>query len=199
MPPAARRTDPPVPSAAAFGFFGKLPARGDFVRRGLPRGFAEPWDGWLSGLIGASKAAAGGAWLPAFLEAPVWRFALPAGHCGKQAAAGLMLPSVDRVGRYFPLTFAAVGDGAPAEAWLDRCEAAGRAALEQDLDPDAVMAMLGVPDLQKAGAPNGFAEWWTEGGPRVGPSRMAMAGLPDAAAFARMLGLDGERMDERQV
>ena len=43
--------------------------------------------------------------------------------CGAQAVLGLMLPSVDRAGRYFPLTFAALSrmalpDGS-GEAWLD--------------------------------------------------------------------------------
>jgi type VI secretion system protein ImpM len=187
---------PGDPDPAAFGFYGKLPARGDFVRRGLPRAFVDAWDAWLSEVIGATRASAGGAWLPAFREAPVWRFALPAGLCGADAAAGLMLPSVDRVGRYFPLTFAAVGACAPVDDWLDRCEEAGRAALEQDLDPDAVMAMLRVPDPQPTRAPVEHAEWWTEGSKRVGPGRLTMAGLPDAAAFARMLGLDAEHMDE---
>ena len=51
------------------------------------------------------------------------------------------MPSVDRAGRYFPLTFAALSPQlqsarAPADAWLDRCEAAGLAALEEDAAPD---------------------------------------------------------------
>ena len=94
--------------AVAVGFYGKLPARGDFVRVGLPRDFIDPWDDWLQAVIAGSRSLMGDAWLPAFLEAPVWRFALPPGMCGGQAALGLMLPSVDQAGRYFPLTFAAL-------------------------------------------------------------------------------------------
>ena len=30
------------------GFYGKLPARGDFVRAALPRDFTDRWDAWLS-------------------------------------------------------------------------------------------------------------------------------------------------------
>ncbi|MGH7057613.1 MAG: type VI secretion system-associated protein TagF, partial [Acetobacteraceae bacterium] len=63
----------PVPSAA--GFFGKLPARGDFVRAGLPASFITPWDGWIAGALIASREILGSEWLPAWLEAPVWRFA----------------------------------------------------------------------------------------------------------------------------
>jgi len=29
------------------GYFGKMPVRGDFLSRGLPREFVEPWDDWL--------------------------------------------------------------------------------------------------------------------------------------------------------
>ena len=135
------------------GFYGKLPARGDFVRAGLPRDFTDPWDDWLQSVIAGSRSLMGEAWLPAFLEAPVWRFTLPPGMCGAQAALGLMLPSVDRAGRYFPLTFAALQ---PARCrrrgrrcrGSTRCEAAGRAALEQDTPPQEIARHASVrPDL----------------------------------------------------
>src|ERR1700739_3155085 len=119
--------------AVIAGFYGKLPARGDFVRSGLPRDFTDPWDAWLAQAIAGSRTRMGDDWLPAFLEAPVWRFVLAPGLCGERAVLGLVLPSVDRAGRYFPLTFAALFDEGSAvadAAWLDRCEAAGRAALE---------------------------------------------------------------------
>jgi type VI secretion system protein ImpM len=38
------------------------------------------------------------------LTGPVWRFVLSSGVCGDGAYAGILVPSVDRVGRYFPLT-----------------------------------------------------------------------------------------------
>jgi type VI secretion system protein ImpM len=177
------------------GFYGKLPVRGDFVRAGLPRDFVDGWDDWLSTVMSGSRDLAGDAWLPAFLEAPVWRFGLPAGLCGASAAIGLMLPSVDRAGRYFPLTFAAFHDhpGMPAgpgmDAWLDRCEDAGRAALEQDLDPDAIKAMLPAPELPSFDTVAAGSVWWTDGSPRVGPTRRTWPGLPDTAGYLEMIGL----------
>ncbi len=184
-----------VTQAIATGFYGKVPARGDFVRFGLPRDFVDAWDGWLSGVMSTGKDRAGAAWLPAFLEAPVWRFGLPPGLCGTSAVLGLTMPSVDRAGRYFPLTFAVVHDGpglpvgAPVDAWLDRCEDAGRAALEQDLDPDRIMAMLLAPDLGAARPDSGQSEWWTEGSPRLAPVRKTWSGLPDADDYLEMMGL----------
>ncbi|MGH7155184.1 MAG: type VI secretion system-associated protein TagF, partial [Acetobacteraceae bacterium] len=38
-----------------FGLFGKLPARGDFIRIGLPRDFTDPWDEWLRLVLSASR------------------------------------------------------------------------------------------------------------------------------------------------
>jgi type VI secretion system protein ImpM len=186
-----------VMTGVIAGFYGKLPARGDFVRAVLPRDFTDRWDAWLAAAIAGSREAMGQDWLPAFLEAPVWRFALPAGLCGERAALGLMLPSVDRAGRYFPLTFAALfGNGAaPANdpAWLDGCEAAGRAALEQDAGPDQLGAMLRVPEAAEGAATqteNGMTQsvWWTDGAPRVPATRLVLSGLPDAAIYATMLG-----------
>jgi type VI secretion system protein ImpM len=179
------------------GFYGKLPARGDFVRFGLPRDFTDPWDGWVAAAMAGSRARMGETWLPAFLESPVWRFMLPAGLCGGHAALGLMLPSVDRAGRYFPLTFAALfASAAPDDpAWLEQCEAAGRAALEQDASPEQVAAMLGAVESGVAASNAGAAApvepgqslWWTDGAPRVPAARFALSGLPDDAVYATML------------
>ncbi len=176
------------------GFYGKLPARGDFVRTGLPRAFTDPWDDWLRVVIAGSRTRMGEDWLPAYLESPVWRFFLPAGLCGASPAVGLMLPSMDKAGRYFPLTFAALCDASDTtDAWLDRCEGAGFAALEQDTPPDAIAAMIGQPEvaLRDRDAVGGLScdsIWWTQGSPRVPESRLVLPGLPDIATYASMLG-----------
>lgn len=184
------------------GFYGKLPARGDFVRSGLPRDFTDPWDDWLSVVMSGSRAAMGDDWLPAYLESPVWRFALPPGVCGARAALGLMLPSVDRAGRYFPLTFAALStdavlgaESASAGEWLDRCEAAGRAALEEDAEPDRVTEMMGrlePPPADGAGIGQTQVLWWSDGSPRVPPGRLSLQRLPDVLTYATMLGAEAE-------
>jgi type VI secretion system protein ImpM len=86
------------------GLYGKLPSHGDFLRRRVSDGFVSVWDEWLQQCIAASRASLGQNWLDVYLTSPVWRFACDTGVCGPRAYAGLMAPSVDRVGRYFPLT-----------------------------------------------------------------------------------------------
>src|SRR5260370_17990732 len=56
--------------AAAIGFCGKLPARGDFVTAGLPRRFAEAWHDWLQPVLAPSRRAPAEHWLPALPQAP---------------------------------------------------------------------------------------------------------------------------------
>jgi type VI secretion system protein ImpM len=187
---------------AAIGFHGKIPARGDFVQGGLPRAFIDPWDDWMRRSLAASRTALGEAWLPAWLEAPVWRFALTSGTCGPDAVIGLWMPSVDRVGRYYPLTLAAVAPNADCPTllsdgagFLDAAECAGRDALENELAPEELAARLAAsitaPATRLGKAPPLCAPktglWWTEGAPRVPSSAFASADLPDESAFSAML------------
>lgn len=186
------------------GVFGKIPSRGDFLRLGLPRDFVQGWDDWLQQVVGGSRARLGERWLPAWMEAPIWHFALPAGLCGAAPVVGAWMPSVDRAGRHFPLTLAMVfpsglpQDLGPVEAWLARAEAAGLAALGEELEPAALQERLGaeataVPPEPSAALPDlapladGQAIWWTEGSPFVPPGLRAFPALPDVDAFMTML------------
>ncbi|MEM6973787.1 MAG: type VI secretion system-associated protein TagF [Pseudomonadota bacterium] len=101
---------------AAFGYYGKIPSTGDFIRRGLQPSFTEPWDAWLQGLIIDGRGMLGQDWQEAYFTAPIWRFTLPAGVAGPDAVLGTLMPSVDRVGRQFPFTLATIVPGAP-DAW----------------------------------------------------------------------------------
>ena len=86
-----------------LGLYGKVPSRGDFISRGLSREFIDPWDRWLQSAIATSRQQLGDEWLNHYLTSPIWRFALTSGICGSHTCFGVMMPSVDRVGRYFPL------------------------------------------------------------------------------------------------
>ena len=124
------------------GLFGKLPAKRDFVAANAPRRFLEVWEAWLQAGVAMSKQIMGPNWAEAYNRAPIWRFWLGADICG-EATIGVFMPSIDGVGRSFPLTvFVAEGDAAlpppelePNDAW---CEAAETALLEA-LDPSATL------------------------------------------------------------
>jgi type VI secretion system protein ImpM len=74
-----------------------------------------------------------------YLNMPVWCFALGAGICGESVWAGVLMPGVDRVGRYFPFTIAApvaVGDAAAwlggAQSWYDEATRRALSTLADD-------------------------------------------------------------------
>ncbi|WP_226665405.1 type VI secretion system-associated protein TagF [Microbulbifer aggregans] len=88
------------------GIFGKLPAHGDFIQRDLPSSFVNAWDDWLQRAVHGSRELVGERWLEYYLTSPIWRFALSPGVLNGQIWAGILVPSVDSVGRYFPITMA---------------------------------------------------------------------------------------------
>jgi type VI secretion system protein ImpM len=115
---------------APVGFFGKLPCRGDFLQRRVRQEFVTVWDPWLQRCLAESIRQMQERWLEAYLTSPVWRFVVSPGICGDGAYGGVMVPSVDRVGRYFPLTIvaswepenSALAVACGAHAWFDRAE-----------------------------------------------------------------------------
>jgi type VI secretion system protein ImpM len=164
------------------GFYGKLPSHGDFLQRGINDDFVNRWDEWLQEGIARSRSELGEAWLDVFLTSPLWRFALAGGVVGGAAWAGILLPSVDRVGRYFPLTIVAelppgvlpfelavAGNG-----WFDWAETLARRTLEDELvdlnrlesdllESDALLASVRVPrarlELAALSSPDAAACW----------------------------------------
>ena len=133
-----------------LGLFGKLPAKRDFVAFGMPREILGVWEPWLQGGISASRLKLGQGWQQAFLKAPIWRFWLGAEICGR-AIAGAFMPSVDGVGRYFPLAvFAQADDGRsipppelePQEEWFAALEDLLLSALDRDTTYEALTGAL---------------------------------------------------------
>jgi type VI secretion system protein ImpM len=124
------------------GLYGKIPVRGDFVTRRLKTGFVDTWDKWLQNALSISKAQLGDQWLDIYLTSPIWHFVLSPGICGSSSWTGILMPSVDKVGRYFPLTFAVpVGpDRKPSDIfidaaeWFERMEQLALSVLEENLD-----------------------------------------------------------------
>ena len=130
----------PVRQNISVGFYGKLPSRGDFVQRRLSAEFVAGWDDWMQQCVQVSRSALGEQWLDIYLTSPIWRFALSGGVCGPGAYVGSLVPSVDKVGRYFPMTVVAeVPEGiAPLSVlavcgdWFDSVERLLLRELEQE-------------------------------------------------------------------
>lgn len=123
-----------------IGFFGKVPAHGDFIERGLPSHFVTPMDEWLQGAVACSQGALGNDWLQTYLTSPIWRFGFSDGAMDSHQWLGILCPSVDSVGRYFPLViaeklangniFAAFQNNAE---WFEHSEKLALSALENGL------------------------------------------------------------------
>lgn len=150
------------PQEPIVGFYGKMPSRGDFVRRGLPDSFVDPWDTWLQGMMAQTQAEFGNDWLDAYLNAPIWYFVLSPDVLDEHVWAGAMMPSVDRVGRYFPLVQAVgladgIGPIAVREAlgdWFQTAKDSLLDALEQDeLDVDQFFETLTIGDALQFSTP----------------------------------------------
>lgn len=136
------------------GLYGKLPAKRDFIALYAPRAFLGVWESWMAGAVAASRQKLGDTWHQAYLTAPIWRFWLGAEICGT-TVAGAYMPSLDGVGRYFPLTLFACADEDASipppelnaqDQWFDLAEALLLSALQQETSFEAVVAGLeGLP------------------------------------------------------
>ncbi len=144
------------------GWHGKLPSLGDFAGRRLDTAFIDQWDAWIACGLHHLRGIGGERWLAAYLASPSWRFLLMpgvlVGEPGARGWAGVLMPSVDRVGRYYPLTVALPVDGgpsfgAPMQAlwhWLGGLDELARDALHDDWSIDVLesaLAALTLPDL----------------------------------------------------
>lgn len=137
-----------------LSLYGKLPSKRDFIAERVPRGFLSVFEPWLHGALAASRLSLGPAWQKTYFAAPLWRFWLGAGHCG-QALLGAVMPSVDGVGRSFPLVaFAAAPpghafprpDADPQEDFFEALEGFLLATLDQKSFEDVTVALAAVPD-----------------------------------------------------
>lgn len=142
------------------GLYGKLPAHGDFIQRNLASSFIGPWDEWLQHFIAGTKEQLGEDWLDMYLTSPIWRFALSDGVVDADRWAGILMPSVDQVGRYFPFTVAVrLDEGqhaaaflAEQSAWYAGVEELALLALDGEIALDDMAAQLetAVPHAEAA-------------------------------------------------
>jgi len=173
------------------GFFGKIPATGDFVVRRLDRDFVRFWD----------RLAA--RHLVKLIEVGLWpselglRFLLHAGRHGPMV--GVTVPSSDRVGRPFPLAAAAPClEAGPDMAvrtvsWFGAVEKVLITARDERMGADRLADMLaGLPfpplPLSKAGALKGLLVWIDGASPVAVDPEAPQDALEELFATAREAG-----------
>jgi type VI secretion system protein ImpM len=199
------------------GWFGKMPALGDFASRRLPDAWIAAWDAWLGEELASARDALGDdAWLALYMVAPVRRFWLAPGLLTAEAWLGVLMPSVDSVGRQFPFTLAApmrhgraeLVDALASDDWLDEADALARQVLDPAFDVPALeQAMAALPPLHGERRVEDHAGtllardlqarharlrcvWWCEGASAAAQYLVADA-LPCGEAFMALLR-DGE-------
>ena len=199
--------------AEPAGWFGKMPALGDFASRRLPDAWIAGWDAWLQHeLVNSRELLGDDEWLALYMVAPVRRFWLAPGLLTPDAWSGLLMPSVDSVGRQFPFTLAAplragqdhLVDALASDDWFDAADAVARQVLDPAFDVSALeQAIAALPPLhgerrieELAGtrvAQQLHAQharlgcvWWCEGASNAA-AYIGAAALPRGAAFMALL------------
>ena len=138
------------------GLYGKVTTHGDFITRRLPPLFVTAWDLWLQHGMAASREKMQKQWLEIYLTSPIWRFVLAPGVIGDTGWTGVCMPSVDKVGRHFPLTLACevVGECRiyewlrDAKSWYENLEDLALGSLEEGFKLELMDASLqGTPSL----------------------------------------------------
>lgn len=132
-----------------FGAFGKMPSVGDFFRFGAPSGFVSVWDEWIQKAMLDAQSALVQRWDALYMSAPIWRFSLAAGLAGPQKVMGILMPSVDRVGRQFPLTLMSALQ-TPGPAQLDHFKEDALFLTLEDLALDALEDSMTRERLEQA-------------------------------------------------
>ena len=170
-------SEPAVDGWTPF-LFGKLPAHGDFVCRGLAPVAEAAWDEWAQASLLSSREALKEAFDEAHDFAPSILFICAPTPRAEGWCCGAIAASIDSVGRRF-VAVAGVQGLSAKEALLlgagiaELGESAIRAALVDRLTADATIALMAdvMPEKHRAAAASlevdtaMFGLWWrTDGG-----------------------------------
>lgn len=160
--------------------YGKLPAHGDFVTRGLAHAERDRIDDWLAGAMADARARHGEAFEERYDAAPPWRFVT---GTGDSDCAGALVPSMDGVGRRFPLLVGVIGAGAGGAGVAEACEDLLYRAIGEGWDADRLAEAAAALPLDAEARDGGDAVtapcWWTLGGNAFDPAMLEQA-WPDA-------------------
>lgn len=189
------------------GWYGKLPGMGDFAQRRLPNRFVSAWDKWLQNGFECLRSADTD-WAKSYLQGHVWFFMLGPSVIGPKPWIGLLIPSVDSVGRYFPITIAIeLQDGADdGRAGIDCSDPqvgttlsafaqATLSALEFDLGAEAfdhrlaqscleAASLAGQVDSPRVAPPKAARSIWHTDARFQGSAGFSIGGMPGNSEFS---------------
>lgn len=158
--------------------FGKMPAHGDFVSRGLDPDTRDALDRWLSDEMVAARTAFGEGFEAAYDGASPWLMVSDGG-------AGAICPSMDSAGRRFPLMVGRTpAEGDEATGIARACENAIYRAFQDSMTADELHVAL-AQEVPVEGDPAPVDGWWREAND-VLPAAM-IAGRRPGGLIAAML------------
>ncbi|MEM9501929.1 MAG: type VI secretion system-associated protein TagF [Pseudomonadota bacterium] len=133
---------------------GKLPAHGDFIARGIDYSAREPLDRWMSSWVELAREQLGNGFDEAYETAAPWLIEGP--RCN-----AVLMPSVDAVGRVFPVL--AVSD---ATCHIQAIYDALIEALGQGVTVDVLREALGRAgdDGEVSEQPESLGDWFLPDG-----------------------------------
>jgi type VI secretion system protein ImpM len=165
-----------------LGLVGKLPAHGDFVRRGGPAAVLAQVDAWLDQELGGAVAA--GITLDEAVDAlDGWRFAT---HGAGGPVIAVAVASGDGVGRVFPLVATLAGAAVAcveAESWCAAAADAIAAVRDAGQGADAALAALAAIEPPGGDGPATTGWWHPDDAAAAGEA----ADLPTGDAFRSLL------------
>ena len=135
------------------GFYGKLPSNGDFLSRNLSHDVTISIDEWFQISMTQLRHRLPD-WSYFFNASPSWFFIVPCNFFSPKAYVGYITPSIDRVGRCFPLIVLkemskdAIFSSGALEYWFSSTEEIVRNCLRNSLSADELMVSLDMVKQQ---------------------------------------------------
>ncbi|MGM5058674.1 type VI secretion system-associated protein TagF (plasmid) [Rhizobium leguminosarum] len=203
--------------ADRIGFFGKLPSHGDFVSMGLSRNLQAALDAWLQSGLQAAQRELGEDWERRFRMMPTWRFIVERGLWGSATIAGVLLPSLDRVGRSFPLVIATQLHGFAEhprqlyldDTWFTAAEAIAESSARRNFDINHFTASLkrlrtlrpadlAENETLRDNASGRGTLWWRINSEDRRAKGFRVSGAPDPEDFPKLLPNDSPAVSAPQ-
>lgn len=188
-----------------IGFFGKIQSHGDFISEGLDRDLIGALDGWVQAGMHACTDVFTSRWSSVFSASPPLRFITERGIWGRNAYAGVLLPSRDRVGRKYPLVvLAQMADFNQHprtlyqdDTWFMAAEAVAETSMTSDFDMQrftTAVKRLRMPKpkgededvMSSARSGQPISLWWYIDADTRRARGMRFEGKPTATDFVRL-------------